>query len=117
MLSDTYNAGSSWVPLRAKEDSYAVITGYAYNLPLYALYCIPLQHFVTSQSCRLLSGTLTVLYKRFLPLHSNPLLPLYSPNPVTLYLSFCRASSGIGLELARLLYADGFSLILISRFI
>ena len=37
MLSDTYNAGSSWVPLKAKEDSYAVITGYASYLTATAL--------------------------------------------------------------------------------
>ena len=52
MLADTYNAGSSWLPLRARNDSYAVITG---------------------------------------------------------------ASGGIGMELARLLYRDGFSLVLIAR--
>ena len=52
MLADTYNAGSTWLPLRAKNDSYAVITG---------------------------------------------------------------ASGGIGMEMARLLYRDGFSLVLISR--
>ena len=31
-------------------------------------------------------------------------------------IALCRASSAIGLELARLLYMDGFSLILISRY-
>jgi hypothetical protein len=27
MLLDTYNAGSSWLPLAARDDAYAVITG------------------------------------------------------------------------------------------
>ena len=27
MLADTYNAGSSWLPLKAGNDSYAMVTG------------------------------------------------------------------------------------------
>ena len=30
MLADTYNAGSSWLPLKAGNDSYAMVTGARY---------------------------------------------------------------------------------------
>jgi hypothetical protein len=65
MLSDTYNAGSSWVPLRAKEDSYAVITGCAFYVPLYApchaLQSTSFHDFVTFLSYSVQSVTVTFL--------------------------------------------------------
>jgi len=87
MLADTYNAGSSWLPLKAGNDSYAMVTGARYR---------SIKSFGLNSAIK-----------------TSPTDKLY---PLTLpHFAVLVASGGLGMELARLLYKEGFSLVLVAR--